>query len=277
MGHAFGWPMPAHFHLPLLRNPDGSKLSKRKNPTGLGYYRRAGYLPEALLNYLALMGWSMPDERELFSVAEMTAQFDIHRIATRGPVFDPAKLNWMNGQYIRALSVGEFMDRVAAWTLNRDNLAPLAPLVQKRTERFCDILGQVDYLLGDRRALTEADFQHKTLSGTDCKRILHHVALRLEELPNWHRDALYDALKSLADAMGVKMRDFLAPLFIAISGRAVSLSLFDSMTYLGRDLVRARLRDALVALGGMGKKEAKRLERDYQRDCQKAPLSPLAR
>ena len=267
---SFGWPMPVHFHLPLLRNPDGSKLSKRKNPTGLGYYRRAGYMPEALLNYLALMGWSMPDECELFGIAEMTAQFDIHRIATRGPVFDPAKLDWMNGQYIRALSADEFMDQVAAWALNRDNLVPLAPLVQQRTERFCDILGQVDYLLGDRRVLAEADFKHKTLSGTDCKRILHHAAWRLEELPSWHRDALYGALKCLADAMGVKMRDFLAPLFIAISGRPVSLSLFDSMAYLGRDIVRARLRDAFAALGGISKNEAKRLERDYREVSKRA-------
>ena len=267
---AFGWPMPAHFHLALLRNPDGSKLSKRKNPTGLDYYRRAGYLPEALLNYLALMGWSMPDERELFSVAELAAHFDIERIATRGPVFDLAKLNWMNGQYIRALSADEFMDRITAWALNRDNLAPLAPLVQTRAERLSDVFGQVDYLLGDRRGLTEADFTHKTLSSADCKRILHHAARRLDELPNWQRDALQGALKSLADAMGVKMRDLLAPLFIATSGRAVSLPLFDSMAYLGRELVRARLRDALMVLGGIGKKEAKRLERDYRQ------LAPLA-
>ena len=111
---AFGWEMPAHYHLPLLRNPDGGKLSKRRNPTGLDYYRRAGYLPEALLNYLARMGWSMPDDRELFSVDEMTAQFDIGRVSTGGPVFDLAKLDWMNGQYIRALPADEFMERVRA-------------------------------------------------------------------------------------------------------------------------------------------------------------------
>ena len=84
---AFGWPPPTHYHLPLLRNPDTSKLSKRKNPTGLNYYRRTGYLPEALLNYLGLMGWSMPDERELFTIDEMTAAFDIDRVSTGGPVF----------------------------------------------------------------------------------------------------------------------------------------------------------------------------------------------
>lgn len=261
---AFGWQMPAHYHLPLLRNPDRSKLSKRKNPTGLNYYRRTGYLPEALLNYLGLMGYSMPDEQELFTVDEMTAAFDLDRVSMGGPVFDLAKLDWMNGQYVRALSPDQFMDRVADWAMNRDNLASIAPLVQTRTERLIDILPQVDYLLGERAALTEADFEHKTLPPEDCRRILDHVSRRFETLDDWRRDALYAAIKSLADAMGIKMRDFLSPLFIAISGRAVTLPLFDSLAFLGRDLVRSRLRSAIEALGGVSKKEAKRLERSYR-------------
>ena len=261
---AFGWPMPTHYHLPLLRNPDGSKLSKRRNPTGLEYFRRAGYLPEALLNYLALMGWSMPDEREVFGFDDMVEHFDIDRVSVRGPVFDLVKLGWLNGQHIRALSAPAFMDRVAAWALNRQALAPLAPLLQTRTERLSDLVVHADYLLGDRAALSEADFVHKTLDASDCKRILHHASRRLDDLRGWRRDDLYDALKSLADAMQFKMRDFVYPLFIAIAGRANALSLFDSMAYLGRELTRARLRSALDALGGVSKKESKRLERDYR-------------
>ena len=259
---AFGWQMPVHYHLPLLRNPDGSKLSKRRNPTGLGYFRRSGYLPEALLNYLALMGWSMPDEREIFSVADMTAQFDIDRVSVRGPVFDLAKLGWLNGQHIRALDADAFMDRVAAWALNREALAPLAPLLQTRTERLSDLVAQADYLLGDRAPLVEADFA--PLDVGDCKRILHHAGLRLEEAAAWQRDDLREALQGLAADMEIKMRDLLRPLFIAIAGRSVALPLFDSLAYLGRDLTRARLRSALTALGGIGKKEARRLEKDYR-------------
>ena len=261
---AFGWEMPTHYHLPLLRNPDGSKLSKRRNPTGLDYYRRAGYLPEALLNYLARMGWSMPDERERFDIDEMTAQFDIDRVSTGGPVFDAAKLDWLNGQYIRALPADEFMDRVQAWALNRANLAPLAPLVQQRAKRLSDLLAQVNYLLGDRPALQAADFVHKTLSAEDCRRILDHVGRRLEDVTEWRRDALYDALKSLADSMELKLRDLLAPLFVALAGRPVALPIFDSLAYLGRDLSRARLRSALTALGGVSKKEGRRLEKAYR-------------
>ena len=266
---AFGWPLPRHYHLPLLRNPDGSKLSKRKNPTSLDYYRRCGYLPEALLNYLALMGYSMPDGRELFTASDMAAQFDIERVAVRGPVFDVAKLSWMNGQYIRGLDSEAFMDRLGEWALNREHLAPLAPLVQQRIERFADALPQVDYLLGDRSELAAEDFTHKRLSGEDCKRILHHAGLRLEAVDTWQRADLHAALRALADGMALKMRDFLAPLFIAISGRPVALPLFDAMAYLGRDLVRARLRSAIAALGGIGKKESKRLERSY-RDAEAA-------
>ena len=259
----FGWSMPAHYHLPLLRNADGSKVSKRRNPTGLNYYRRIGYLPDALRNYLALMGWSMPDEREIFSTDEMTAAFDIDRLTAGGPVFDLEKLDWLNGQYIRSLAPDEFMDRVADWAVNRDNLAALAPLVQQRTERLVDLLPQVDYLLGDRAPLDASDFVALRLDADDCRRVLDHVGRRLDGQDVWDRDSLQAALRSLADAMGIPMRDFVAPLFVAVAGRTVALPLFDSMAYLGRDLVRSRLASALTALGGVGKKAAKRLERAY--------------
>ena len=158
-----GWDMPEHAHLPLLRNPDRSKLSKRRNPTSLGYFRDVGYLPEALLNYLGLMGWSMPDEREIFSLDEMVEAFDLDRVATSGPVFDLEKLDWLNGQYLRALSPEAFADRVAEWGLRRDRLARLVPLVQSRTERLIDLAPQVDYLLGERPPLTAGHFAHRTL------------------------------------------------------------------------------------------------------------------
>ncbi len=258
-----GWSMPAHYHLPLLRNADGSKVSKRRNPTGLDYYRRVGYLPEALRNYLASMGWSMPDEREIFTTEEMARAFDIDRLTTGGPVFDLAKLDWLNGRYIRALGHREFMDRVADWAVNRENLASLAPLVQQRTERLVDLLPQVDYLLGERRPLDESDFAPLRLDADDCRRVLDHMERQFDEQHRWDRDSLHAAGRALADAMGIPMRDFLAPLFVAVAGRTVALPLFDSMAYLGRDVVRARLRGALAALGGVGKKAAKRLERAY--------------
>ena len=260
----FGWDMPSHYHLPLLRNSDQTKMSKRRNPTSINYYQRCGYLPEALLNYLALMGWSMPDEREIFGFDEMVEALDVDRMSTGAPVFDTEKLNWLNGQYIRGMSSAAFMDRVADWAVNRERLAELVPLIQERTERFIDLLPQVDYLLGERAEITQASFAHTDLGEGDCLRILDHALRTLERMRSWQRDDLFEELKSLAEAMDVKFRDFLFPLFVAVSGREVSLPLFDSMAFLGSELTRTRIRTAIDALGGLSKKETRRLERAFQ-------------
>lgn len=259
----FGWPMPVLCHLPLLRNPDHSKLSKRKNPTSVNYYRRLGILPEALMNYLGMMGWSMPDEREIFSPAEMAADFDLAGIHLGGPVFDLAKLSWLNGQYLRRLEPEAFMDRLADWALNRDNLSRLVPLIRERTERFSDIVPQVDYLLGDRRPLAAEDFGAGRLTEEQTTRVLDHVSREFDALRHWERDALFQICQSLAQWMDLKIRDFLYPLFIAVSGRPVSLPLFDSMVFLGADLTRVRIREALNVLG-VSKKQGKRLEKQYR-------------
>ena len=260
----FGWEPPVFCHLPLLRNPDGSKLSKRRNPTSINYYRRAGYLPEALINYLGRMGWSMPDQREMFGRDEMIEAFDIKRISLGGPVFDFAKLNWLNGQYIRRLSPHEFLDRVRDWAFRDDQLERLVPLVQERTERLIDLVPLAGYLIGERRPVSAADFVHKDLSDDDVKRILQFVLWWLDEVREWDRDALHAGIQHLANAMGFKIRDFLFPLFVAISGQSVSLPLFDSMAVLGADLTRMRIRDAVDVLGGVSKKLAKKWEKDFR-------------
>jgi glutamyl-tRNA synthetase len=259
----FDWPMPVMCHLPLLRNPDQSKLSKRKNPTSINYYRRIGVLPEALVNYLGTMGWSMPDEREIFTPAEMADDFALEKIHLGGPVFDLAKLSWLNGQYLRGLDAEGFMDRIQEWAVNRDNLARLVPLIQPRTEKLADILPQVDYLLGDRRPLAAADFVHPKLSEEQTAQILDHVSRELDAMRHWDRDALFETCQSLANWMSLKIREFLFPLFVALSGRPVSLPLFDSMVLLGPDLTRVRIREGLAALGVSGK-QSKRLEKQYR-------------
>ncbi|MEZ5560237.1 MAG: glutamate--tRNA ligase [Pseudomonadales bacterium] len=274
----FGWQAPVLCHLPLLRNPDQSKLSKRKNPTSVNYYRRIGILPEALVNYLGMMGWSMPDGRELFGPREMADDFELARIHLGGPVFDLDKLSWLNGQYLRGLDADAFMDRVAEWALNRDNLARLVPLIQERTERFSDLLPQVGYLLGDRPKLDAADFETDRLSGDQIAQILDHVSRELDALRHWQRDALFETCQALAGFMGLKIRDFLLPLFIALSGRPVSLPLFDSMVILGPDVTRVRIREALQAVG-VSKKQAKRLEklhRDFAAGRGDSPLQEEA-
>ena len=259
----FGWEMPIHYHLPLLRNPDQSKMSKRKNPTSINYYRDSGYLPEALTNYLSLMGWSMPDEREIFKFSEFVDSFDTKRFSVRGPIFDPEKLNWMNGQYIRDLDENAFIERVRNWIFNEEKLRLLVPLVIDRTERLADLIPQVDYLLGERQPIDETSFAHKSLSLEESKRILSHIIRRLEFQSDWSKDELYTALKALSDTMHLKFRDFLFPLFVSISGKNVSLPLFDSMSFLGAELTRSRVRSGIEALGGNSKKETRRLDKEF--------------
>ena len=259
----FGWPMPELIHLPLLRNTDQSKLSKRKNPTSVTYYRDKGYLPEALLNYLGLMGWSMPDESEIFSLHQMIEAFDIDRITTGGPIFDQNKLGWLNGQYLRELSPQAYAQRVQDWMLNSDKLEQLIPLVQERAERLSDLVPLVSYLLGNLPALGEADFEHKSMQRADVLKVLHHTLAAFDEMRDWRRDELFALCQALSEAVGLKFRDFLVPLFIATSGRAVSLPLFDSWVFMGSDLSRSRLRAALDALG-VSNKERKRLDKEFQ-------------
>ena len=259
----FDWPMPELIHLPLLRNTDQSKLSKRKNPTSINYYRDMGYLPQALLNYLGLMGWSMPNEEEIFSLQEMVDAFDIDRITTGGPIFDQTKLNWLNGQYLRALDSTQYTEQLKGWMLNESKLSQLIPLVQERAERLSDLLPLVGYLLGNLPTLSEADFEHKSLERAEVLKVLHHTLAAFDEMRDWQRDELFSTCQALATTLDLKFRDFLFPLFIATSGRAVSLPLFDSWIFLGTNLSRARLRSALDSLG-VSNKERKRLDKEYQ-------------
>ena len=260
----FGWDMPVLCHLPLLRNPDKTKLSKRKNPTSILYYQRMGFLPEALLNYLGRMGWSMPDEREKFSLSEMQAQFDISRVSLGGPIFDVEKLRWLNGLWIREdHDTAALADRLSQWLLNRDNLLQVIPHVQARMETLSDFIPAIAFLGSGSLALSADDYSVNKLEPEQQKQILQFVLWQLEALRQWEREQIFNALKNLAVAMDIKLKDFLAPVFIAISGTTASFSVMDAMVLLGPDMSRARLREAVEVLGGAGKKVLKRYEKEY--------------
>ena len=137
----FQWDIPVFAHLHLLRNPDKSKLSKRKNPTGINYYRDTGYLPEAMCNYLGMMGYTLPNQREIFSVQELAETFDIKRISLGGPVFDLAKLKWLNGRYLREqMTKEEVVNRMIEWKLNSNFIQKLIPHALPRLENFSDFI-----------------------------------------------------------------------------------------------------------------------------------------
>ncbi len=264
----FGWEMPELCHMPLLRNPDKSKLSKRKNPTSINYYRDMGYLPEAVLNYLGRMGWSMPNEEEKFSFREMLDNFDISHVHLGGPVFDTEKLDWLNGRWIREeLDEHAFADRVTDWALNRDHLLQMIPLVKERVEKFTDLAPMLSFLLSGLPTLDNSSFENSRVDNETVRKILQFSAWRLDETAAWERDVLYRELDQIAGAMEMKLKDFLFPLFVAIAGSSSAPPLFDSMVILGPDMSRARVRHALNAAGGASKKLLKKWDREYQSIC----------
>ena len=260
----FGWQAPQLAHMPLLRNEDGSKLSKRKNPTSILYYQRIGVLPEVLLNYLGTMGWSMADGRERFTLEEMVQGFDLERISLGGPVFDLKKLEAFNGQSMRELSVEALGQRVQQWALNAQYLTPIAAMAQKRANKLSDLLPLVSHFFIAAPELTPASFAGGKLDDETLLKVLLFGQWRLEALRTWTMEAIEAELKRLAEQLDLKLRDVLRPFFIAMSGQATSTPLFDSLAHLGPDLTRVRLRLAVEALGGVSGKQIKKLQKDYE-------------
>jgi len=260
-----GWELPVFCHLPLLRNKDKSKLSKRKNPTSIEYYRRAGFLPEALLNYLGMMGWAMPEGQDKFSLEQMIHQLELDRISLGGPVFDIDKLRWLNGRYIREEYTPETLqDELEKWALNRDRIGRIVPLVQPRLETLADWGRLTDAFFVDQVSVDPQDLQMKGKTPPELAAILQILLWELERTKEFTAETLERLFRRLSEKLGLKLRDLTAPCFVALSGRAVWTPLFGSMELLGSDMVRMRLRRAIEVLGGLSGKRLKELEKEYR-------------
>lgn len=249
---AFGWDPPVFCHLPLLRNADRSKISKRKNPVSLNYYRRAGYLPEALLNYLALMGWAMPDEREEFTLEEFTQSLQIERITLGGPIFDLEKLSWLNGKYVRALTQAQLLGRLRAGPLSDEYLLKVIPLVQERIEKLEDFADYAQFFfVGDLRYddLAMKELVPKGRSPRDAARILRVVLDDcLDSLLEWDAERLDLTLRSFCESCGWTPKELFMTVRVAVTGRSASPPLFETMAVLGKETCRRRIRRASEAL-----------------------------
>ncbi len=257
----FGWVAPVLMHVPLLRNPDKSKLSKRKNPTGILFYQRMGYLPEALLNFLGLLVISAPEGEELFDLATLIEKLDLATISLGGPVFDTAKLDWLNGRYLRELTAGELMARTQAWGFDPFRLATIAELAHSRIERLSDIAPLAAFLFAGRLPIRKDDFAGAKLDDDAIRKALALAMWRLDAERAFDKATIERVLKGVAETLGAKFRDLARIYYVAITGSPTSLPLFDSMELLGRDLVRERLRVALDAFGGVSSKEQKEWQR----------------
>jgi glutamyl-tRNA synthetase len=224
-----------------------------------------GYLPETLLNYLGMLGWSMPGGEERFSLADMIDQFDISRISLGAPVFDVTKLKWLNGRWLReVLDEDGFAARLSEWAYNRDKLMQIIPLVKERVDVFSDLGKMISFFVEGMPDLGPDDFDYKGASTEQQIKVLQFSLWLMEGDLDWHSSALQQGLVTLAEAMDMKIRDFLKPLFIAVSGKPVSPPLFDSLVVLGPEISRGRLRHALGVLGGVSKKKLKKLQSEFK-------------
>jgi glutamyl-tRNA synthetase len=250
---AFGWQPPKFAHFPLLRNTDGSKISKRKNPAGrLLWFIEEGFLPEALLNYLALMGWSMPDEREIFSYDEMVEHFTWSRFSTGGPVFDVTKLEWMNNQYIQRLTDDEFVRRITPFLPaggQEDALHVLAPHLKERVHRLVQVREQLEFLYTD-----EIDLDPGLLLKQGNEQLPAVEALRaaegvLRDLSPFAETSVAAALEAEVERRQLKKKGaFYMPVRVAISGKTKTPPLFPMLAALGERRALTRLRDAIDVL-----------------------------
>ncbi|MBL8626286.1 MAG: glutamate--tRNA ligase [Myxococcales bacterium] len=248
---AFGWDEPAWHHMPLLRNNDKSKISKRKNPVSINYYRDAGILPHALLNFLGLMGWSFGDDREKFTLAEMVDAFTWDRISLGGPVFALDKLTWLNEKYIHELSNEQLADALIAWRLRKDYLAQLVPLVRQRIKRLDDFVPATTYFFaGDLDyADVAAELAVPDVAPADVAKGLLGYVDRIEAREGWDHAGLEAEARAWCEALGWKAKHAFMLLRLVVTGRKASPPLFETMAVLGKELTRRRLRQAAELIG----------------------------
>jgi glutamyl-tRNA synthetase len=228
--NAFGWKLPQFAHVPLLRNPDKSKLSKRKNPVWASDYLDQGILPETLLNYLSLMGWSHPEGKEVFTLDEYIKLFDIKDVQTTAPIFDPVKLEWMNGEYVRKLKVKSLKLKVLEFIGNKypeDIVEKTIPLVQERIKKLSDYLPLCEFFF-ERPKKYEIDLFSK-------KDALKKITKALNEIKEWKATVIGEAMQNLAQKLNMKNSEFFMILRVAISGKKITPPLNESMEILGKD------------------------------------------
>lgn len=240
-------------HLSLLMGPDGKKLSKRHGDTALSAYREAGFLPEAMNNYLALLGWSPGDDETLVSMSEMIERFDGTAISRNPAVFDQEKLLWMNGVYIREMSDTEFVE-LARPLLEADlgrsltgdevsSLAVLSPLVKERTKLLSEIVDQARFVFVAPTTYDESSWS-KVMESPEAPIALDGAATALKALDDWTTEAIDAALRGVLEVNDLSARKGLQPIRVAISGSTVSPPLFESIQILGKDETLARIATA---------------------------------
>jgi glutamyl-tRNA synthetase len=257
---ALGAEEPEFGHVPMIHGPDGKKLSKRHGATAVGDYQFQGFLPDAMLNFLALLGWSTGDDVEVLSLDELIARFDVKHLHAKAAVFDTKKLEWMNGQHLARSDINELAGIVAP-LIEQAGFATAADLAEKQTW-FCGVLE----LLRIRARLTDEIVAQSKLFFTDAVEydadavskqwrdaagtadILQATHDRLASLESWEPTAMEEALRSLAEQRGISGGKIFQPLRVALTGLTVSPGIFDVLLYVGRERSIKRIASAVEYL-----------------------------
>ena len=248
---AFGWEQPIFAHLPAVLGTDGKKLSKRTGSTATNALRAEGYLPEALFNFISLIGWNPGEgeEQEVFSREELVKRFDISGINRAGGVFDYNKLGWMNGIYIRNMQANDFAAaaisklETAGLKVNRAQFDQLAPLVQERLRTIPEIVPMLEFLFQEKLERDWSQFLKKGLDLDKARNILDRSIELLSEVSTFVKDAIEGALRPLAEEFGIKLGVLLGVVRIAVTGRSVTPPLFESLAALGKETTLVRLKE----------------------------------
>jgi glutamyl-tRNA synthetase len=253
--------LPVFAHLPMLVNQQRKKLSKRRDPVAVESYRDQGYLPEAFLNYLGLLGWSPPDGEEIFNLGQMVAWFRLADVNHSPAFFDVAKLTHMNGEYIRAMPVAEFIDASQPWLVGEQATWPadrfdaavfdkIAPEVQARVATLGEIPAMVDFLFLERPDLDQDSWAKAIANDELAPTILSSAISAYEGLvDNWTHESLYAATSEVGESVGRKLGKAQAPIRVATTGRRVGPPLFEALEVLGPEKTLSRMREALERAG----------------------------
>jgi glutamyl-tRNA synthetase len=257
---ALGYREPRFGHIPLILNPDRTKISKRKSQTAMTAYREEGYLPEAMVNFLAFLGWSPGTEEEIFTLDELVERFDITKVHKGGAIFDEDRLDHLNGVYIRALSDEQLALRLRPWipeAIADADLVRMVPLVRERLVKLADAPELLGFVWEPDEVVASwyvPELLHPKKGGPDeARAALGRAVELLAELDeaDFSAEVLEQRCRAAAESLGMKAGDFFTPIRVAVTGRTVSPPLFDSLELLGRDRAIARIRAALDKLAAV--------------------------
>ena len=265
---AFHWPIPTFLHMPLLLGLDGKKLSKRRNPTSIDFYKDAGYLPEALCNFLTLMGYSMPKGEEIYSLEDLIQTFDSKRIGTSSALFDTKKLDWINQKYIiHLIPEKDLWPRIRNWGFQDAFMQKLMPLVHTRIKTFGDFFDLCSFFFIRDLPYRKELFCPKGLKPEASAQILQTLIWSLDEDRKWDRESLEKSAKRLSEVFSVNFKQIIIPiLFATFMGKLKGPPLFASFAVLGEHLSRARILQAMEFLGGISNKKKEILEKAWEKN-----------